>query len=183
MLEPEEVERLLEPDETEPEDLVLEPDERDTEPVDLVLEPEERTDPDERVDPAEPEPETEPAERAEPPLAASTALREPEVVAVLDPALVELAELETPVERELTDLDEALASERVNPVEASCEPTDLAEPLLIPVVWATSLEDALLTAAETPSILREPVVAKEPVVREVAEVAPAPARVVPPLRP
>ena len=100
---------------------------------------------------------------------------------MLEPDLVELEPL---TERELTDLDEAPASVRVRPADASLEPTALVEPLLRPATSATSLEEALRTAAVTPSTLREPLVEKEPEAREVATVAPAPpAMAAPPLRP
>lgn len=108
-------------------------------------------------------------------------LRVPEVVAVPEPERVALPvpELLT-VLRELTDLEEELVAERVMPVEASLEPTDLLETTLVPEDSATDLEEALFTAAETPSSLREPVVAREP---EVRLAAPVPSTELPPLRP
>jgi hypothetical protein len=92
-----------------------------------------------------------------------------------------MLEFEPLIERELTDLDEVLA-ERVRPVEASCELMALVEATFSPVARATDLEEALLTAAETPLILREPLVTKEPASRAV-EVALTPEMAEPPLRP
>ena len=128
----------------EPVERLLELEERDTDPLERLLEP---------LD-------TEPEERVEP-LFTDEDLREPEVVEVLEPALVALLELELLIERELTDLD---------------------EPRFAPVACATDLVEAWLTAAVTPSALREPVVAKEPEARAV-DVAVPPATVEPPLRP
>ena len=151
MLEPERVdtpdERLVEPER------VLTPDER-------VLEPERVDTPDEDL-----------LELL--PLLTVVDLREPVEVAV--PTLERVVLPEFTVLRELVALDdEELFTERVMPVEASLEPTDLLETTLVPADSATALDEALETAADTPSILREePVVAKEPD-RE-AEVAPAPA--------
>lgn len=163
------------PDErdTEPDERLLEPDEeRVLEPVERLLPEPDETEPEERVEPVEPLP------------TASPALREPEEVAVLEPALLDEGVIALLIERELTDLDEPPASVRVRPVDASLEPTERVEPLLRPVAWATSLEEALRTAAETPSTLREPLVANEPEARETAAVAPAvPAMAEPPLRP
>lgn len=170
MLKPPPEDLLLAPEEDlvlEPVERLLEPDERDTEPVERLLEP---------LD-------TEPEERVEPLFTADEDRREPEVVAVLEPALVALVEPVPLIERELTDLEETPASERVvSPVEASLEPTDLVEATLAPEACATDLVEALLTAAATPSILREPLVANEPDARAV-EVAVPPATVEPPLRP
>ena len=149
----------------EPVERLLELEERDTDPLERLLEP---------LD-------TEPEERVEP-LFTDEDLREPEVVEVLEPALVALLELELLIERELTDLDEPEPVRVVSPVEASCEPTDLVEPRFAPVACATDLVEAWLTAAVTPSALREPVVAKEPEARAV-DVAVPPATVEPPLRP
>ena len=159
----------------EPEERVAAPDERLVEPDDLVVVPDERVEEPERVET--------PDERLELelPLLTVDDLREPEEVAV--PALERVVLPEFTVLRELVDLDDAeLVAARVIPVEASLEPTDLLETDLVPADSATALVEALFTAAETPSTLREePVVAKEP--ERDAEVAPAPARVVPPLRP
>lgn len=149
----------------EPVERLLELEERDTDPLERLLEP---------LD-------TEPEERVEP-LFTDEDLREPEVVEVLEPALVALLELELLIERELTDLVEPEPERVVSPVEASCEPTDLVEPRFAPVACATDLVEAWLTAAVTPSALREPVVAKEPEARAV-DVAVPPATVEPPLRP
>lgn len=149
----------------EPVERLLELDERDTDPLERLLEPLD-TDPEERVEP----------------LFTDEDRREPEVVEVLEPALVALLELEPLTERELTALDEPEPERVVSPVEASCEPTDLVEPRLAPVACATDLVEALLTAAVTPSILREPVVVKEPDERA-SEVDVPPATVEPPLRP
>ena len=153
MLTPDE--RLVEPER------VLTPDER-------LVEPERVLTPDERLD--------------ELPLLTVDVLREPEEVEV--PTLERVVLLEPLTLRELVALDEEeLVAERVMPVDASLEPTVLLETDLVPADSATALDEALFTAAVTPSILREePVVAKEPEVLE-ADVAPAPARVVPPLRP
>ena len=112
-------------------------------------------------------------------------LRDPELLTV--PALDErvvLLELFT-VLRELVDLEDEEFVARVRPVDASLDPTDLLETTLVPADSATDLDEALFTAAETPSTLREePEVAKEPEVREAA-VAPAPVLAIaePPLRP
>ncbi len=149
----------------EPVERLLELEERDTDPLERLLEP---------LD-------TEPEERVEP-LFTDEDLREPEVVEVLEPALVALLELELLIERELTDLDEPEPERVVSPVEASCEPTDLVEPRFAPVACATDLVEAWLTAAVTPSALREPMVAKDPDARAI-EVAVPPATVEPPLRP
>ena len=100
---------------------------------------------------------------------------------VPEPERVALPVLElVTVLRELTDLEEALVAERVRPVEASLEPTDLLETTLVPEDSATDLDDALFTAAETPSSLREPVVARDPEVRLAAPLA---STALPPLRP
>lgn len=147
-----------------------------------MLEPERVDTPDERV--VEPERVDTPDEDLLEllPLFTVVDLREPDEVAV--PALERVVLPEFTVLRELVALeDEELVAERVMPVEASLEPTDLLETTLVPADSATALDEALETAADTPSILRdEPVVAKEPEALEAA-VEPAPARVVPPLRP
>lgn len=151
-----------------PDERVVVPDERVVVPDERVVEPERVLTPDERFE--------------ELPLLTVVDLREPEEVAV--PTLERVVLLELLTVRELVDLDEAeLVAARVMPVEASLEPTDLLETDLVPADSATALVEALFTAAVTPSILRdEPVVAKEPEALEAA-VEPAPARVVPPLRP
>lgn len=147
-----------------------------------MLEPERVDTPDERV--VEPERVDTPDEDLLEllPLFTVVDLREPDEVAV--PALERVVLPEFTVLRELVALeDEELVAERVMPVEASLEPTDLLETTLVPADSATALDEALETAADTPSILRdEPVVAKEPEVREAA-VAPAPAMAEPFLRP
>lgn len=161
-------ERVEEPDD----ERVAAPEERLVELEDLVVVPDEErvVEPDERV--------------VLPLLIADDDLRDPELLTVpaLDERVVLLVLLTA---RELADLEDEELVARVTPVEASLDPTDLLETDLVPEDSATDLDEALLTAAETPSTLREePVVAKEPEVREAAvEPAPALARVVPPLRP
>lgn len=114
-------------------------------------------------------------------------LRVPEVVAVPEPDLVVLPELLTvlrvvllTVLRELTDLEEPEVL--VSPVEASLELAIALVDTVAPEDSATALDDALETAADTPSALLEPVVAND-LERTPVLVAPAPATDVPFLRP
>lgn len=159
---------------------MLEPERVDT-PDERLVEPERVLTPDERL--LEPErvdtPDDDLLELL--PLLTVVDLREPDVVA--EPELERVVLPEFTVLRELVALDdEELAADRVMPVEASLEPTDLLETTLVPADSATALDEALETAAETPSILREePVVAKEP--ERDADTAPAPATDEPFLRP